>query len=115
MQRYRYHFRVKFRCYLENPPGLFKGVTQLRAGESGRERIVADGNVLLGVVGLDHALGNGPDHNADGLLGGWDKAARLSGSFRGTIAHQDLAATWDFRKSTFDKLFEQSVIQFPFI
>ena len=115
MQRYRYHFRVKFRCYLENPPGLFKGVTQLGAGESGRERIVADGNVLLGVVGLDHALGNGPDHDADGLLGGWDKSARLSGSFRGTIAHQDLAATWDFRKSTFDKLFEQSVIPFPFI
>ena len=108
-------FESNLDVFLENPPGLFKSVTQFGAGQSCREGVVADGNVLLGVVGLDHALGNGPDHNADGLLGGWDKSARLSGSFRGTIAHQDLAATWDFRKSTFDKLFEQSVIPFPFI
>ena len=89
----QYHFQVKSRYYLENAPGLFKSVTQLGAGQSCREGVVADGNVLLSVVGLDHALGNGADHNTDGVVGGRDKSARLPWRFVCTVAHQDLPAT----------------------
>ena len=41
---------------LEHAPGLLKGVAQLGAAECGGERVVADGNVFLGVVGHDGAL-----------------------------------------------------------
>lgn len=44
---------------LEHPPGVLEGVAQLGAAEGGGERVVADGDVLLGVVSLDGALEQG--------------------------------------------------------
>ena len=82
---------------LENPPGLFKSVTQLGACQGRREWVVADGNVLLSVVGLDHALGDGADHNTDGVVSGRDEGARLSWRFGRTVTHQDLSAAWNFK------------------
>ena len=44
---------------LEHAPGLLEGVAQLGAAEGGGERVVADGDVLLGVVSLNGALEKG--------------------------------------------------------
>ena len=44
---------------LEHPPGVLEGVAQLGAAEGGGQRVVADGDVLLGVVSLDGALEQG--------------------------------------------------------
>ena len=47
---------------------MFESVAEFSAGQGGRERVVADGDVLLDVVGRDGALGNGAYHEHDGIF-----------------------------------------------